>query len=77
MDRDPVFSGATTRALLKSSNVKILRCPRKSPKANAFVERMNGTLQRECTDHFLFFGKRQLKIGPRKVLRTLKAILTR
>lgn len=37
------------------------RSPRRSPLANAKVERVSGTLQRECTDHFLFFNERQLQ----------------
>ncbi len=61
MDRDPAFSDAVLKNLLRSEKVRIMRCPRRSPKANAFVERLNGTLQRECTDHFLFMNERQLQ----------------
>ena len=60
-DRDPAFDNAGFRELLLSQGVKDLRCPRRSPLANAKVERVNGTLQRECTDHFLFMNERQLQ----------------
>jgi transposase InsO family protein len=56
-DRDPAFESVQFRDLLNQNDVKNLRCPRRTPLANAFVERLNGTLQRECTDHFLFFNE--------------------
>lgn len=60
-DREPAFDNQRLRALFASEGVADLRCPRGSPLANAHVERMNGTLQRECTDHFLFLNERQLE----------------
>jgi len=60
-DRDPAFESVQFRNLLNQNDVKNLRCPRRTPLANAFVERLNGTLQRECTDHFLFFNEAQLQ----------------
>ena len=60
-DRDPAFDNADFRELLSSQGVKDLRCPRRSPLANAKVERVNGTLRRQCTDHFLFFNEQQLQ----------------
>ena len=32
-----------------------------SPKANAFAERVIGSIQRECSDHHLFFGQKHLQ----------------
>jgi transposase InsO family protein len=60
-DRDPAFESVQFKGLLNHNDVKNLRCPRRTPLANAFVERLNGTLQRECTDHFLFFNQAQLQ----------------
>jgi hypothetical protein len=60
-DRDPAFDSARFRDLLSLNQVKNLRCPSRTPIANAFVERLSGTLQRECTDHFLFFNEGQLQ----------------
>lgn len=60
-DRDPVFESHRFKALLKQTDTKNLRCPKRTPIANAFVERMNGSLRRECTDHFLFLGERDLQ----------------
>ncbi len=60
-DRDPAFESATFRSLLNLNQVTNLRCPSRSPMANAYAERMNGTLRRECTDHYLFLGERDLQ----------------
>jgi putative transposase len=60
-DRDPAFEHSNLDSILRSRGTQPIRCPRRSPKANAYVERLNGTLQRECTDHFLFFTEGQLK----------------
>jgi putative transposase len=60
-DRDPSFDGDEIENILKSTGTRFLRCPRRAPKANCFVERLNRTLQEECTDHFLFFSERQLE----------------
>jgi transposase InsO family protein len=68
-DRDPAFESARFRDLLSINQVKNLTCPSRTPIANAFVERLNGTLQRECTDHFLFFNGAHLQ-------RTLKEYQT-
>ena len=62
----PAFESAQFRDLLSLNQVKNLRCPSRTPIANAFVERLylnfsGGTLQRECTDHFLFFNEAQLQ----------------
>jgi putative transposase len=60
-DRDPAFESVQFKGLLNHNEVMNLRCPRRTPLANAFVERLNGTLQRECTDHFIFFSEAQLQ----------------
>ncbi len=60
-DRDPAFESAQFRDLLSLNQDKNLRCPGRTPIDNAFVEKLNGTLQRECTDHFLFLNETQLQ----------------
>jgi hypothetical protein len=69
-DRDPAFESVQFKDLLKQNDVKNLRCPRRTPLANAFVETLNGTLQRECTDHFLFFNEFSFK----ECLRNIRVI---
>ena len=39
----------------------VVKTPPESPKANAFVERVIGSIQRECTGHYLFFGQTHLQ----------------
>lgn len=60
-DRDPAFSAEAFKDLLETSGVRCAVTPRRAPKANAFVERFNGTIQRECTDEFLFFNENQVQ----------------
>jgi putative transposase len=49
---DAVFGGA---------DIRILRYPVRTPRANAIAERFIGTLRRECLDHLLIAGPRHLK----------------
>lgn len=53
-DRDGKFAGFD--AALKCQRVNVLKGPVAAPNCRAFVERFIGTVRRECTDHFLFFG---------------------
>jgi transposase InsO family protein len=38
----------------------VIRTPVQSPRANSYAERFVGTLRRECLDHMLILGERQL-----------------
>ena len=58
-DRDGVF-GRVFREAVKAFGIEPLRTPPRSPKANAFVERLNGTLRRECLDHVIALNERHL-----------------
>jgi len=58
-DRDGVF-GRVFREAVKAFGIEPLRTPPRSPKANAFIERLNGTLRRECLDHVIALNERHL-----------------
>ena len=48
-DRDSIFSAEADNEL-KSFGLRILRTPVQAPKANAYCERLIGTIRRECLD---------------------------
>jgi putative transposase len=52
-DRDCIFGGAF-RKRVRGFGVRALISPPRSPQANAFCERVIGTIRRGCTDHVLF-----------------------
>ncbi|MCJ8275486.1 MAG: integrase core domain-containing protein, partial [Bdellovibrionales bacterium] len=41
--------------------VKVVKIPPGCPWFNTHVERFNGSAQRECTDHFLYFSQKQIQ----------------
>jgi hypothetical protein len=43
------------------NNVRIVKTPVRSSRANSFAERIVGTLRRECLDHLLIYGERHLR----------------
>jgi len=59
-DQDVKFGKLVDRRL-KAAGVKPIKTPPYSPKAKPHVERVIGSIRRECTDHFLFFNSRQLQ----------------
>jgi transposase InsO family protein len=58
-DRDSTFT-AGFAAVLADTGIRILRTPVRAPRANAIAERFIGTLRRECLDHLLITGPRNL-----------------
>ncbi len=58
-DNDGKF-GATFARVAEASGVEILRTPYRAPRANAVCERFLGSVRRECLDHLLILGERQL-----------------
>ena len=58
-DRDRIY-GEEFRNAAKSLGVDQLRSAPRSPWQNPFVERVIGSIRRECTDHVIPFGRRHL-----------------
>ena len=59
-DRDGVFSSAVD-AILTSTGLTVLKTPVRLPQANAFCERLIGTVRRECLDWMIPFSERHLR----------------
>jgi putative transposase len=59
-DRDTKFTDAFD-AVFGAANIRILRTPPQTPKANAFAERWILSVRRECTDRLLIFSERHLE----------------
>ena len=47
--------------IFRSHNLKILKCPVRTPVANAYAERWIGTLRRELLDRTLIWNQQQLE----------------
>lgn len=59
-DRDSIFSSELDVAL-KAMNLKVLKTPFHAPQANAFCERVIGTMRRECLDFLIPLNERHLR----------------
>jgi len=44
-----------------AAEIKIVRTPVRTPRANAYCERFIGTLRRKCLDHILILSEKQLR----------------
>jgi putative transposase len=64
-DRDSIFSAELDEALRQGFGLNVLRIPPQSPQANAFCERLIGTMRRECLDWVIPLNEKHL----RKILR--------
>ena len=60
LDRDPLYTAAF-RDLLRSSGVKPLLLPARSPNLNAFAERFVGSIRVECLARIVPLGERHLR----------------
>jgi putative transposase len=59
-DRDKKFAPAAD-AILRGAGARVILTPLLAPKANAYVERWNGTCRRECLDWMLIVNLRHLE----------------
>jgi putative transposase len=59
-DRDTIFSNYLDSEL-KGFGVRVLKTPVRAPKANAYCERLVGTIRRECLDFLIPVGEAHLK----------------
>jgi putative transposase len=59
-DRDCIYSADLDLAL-KSMGLKILKTPVRAPTANAYCERLIGTIRRECLDFMIPLNERHLR----------------
>lgn len=62
-DRDAVFAGVA--ATIAGMNIQAVRTAPRSPWQNAYVERVTGSIRRECLDHVIVANE----AGLRRVLR--------
>ena len=59
-DRDSIFSAQFDNEL-KAFGLKVLRTPVQEPKANAYCERLMGTIRRECLDYVIPLSEKHLR----------------
>jgi hypothetical protein len=59
-DNDAKFGGAFD-AVATGVGTRVVRTPVMAPKANCYVERLIGSLRRECFDHLLIVSEAQLQ----------------
>ena len=58
-DRDAIYAPAVDRAI-RSMGLRVLKTPMRTPQANAFCERVIGTIRRECLDWLIPVHERHL-----------------
>jgi putative transposase len=60
-DRDSIFSAEFDEELAQGFGLHVLRTPPQSPTANAFCERLVGTMRRECLDFLIPLNEKHLR----------------
>jgi len=60
-DRDAIFSAELDEELVGGIRIRVLRTPPRLPQANAFCERLIGTIRRECLDFLIPLNERHLR----------------
>ena len=59
-DRDAIFSAEVDHQL-KAFGLRVLHTPARAPKANAYCERLVGSVRRECLDFMIPLGEKHLR----------------
>jgi putative transposase len=59
-DRDAIYGSAFRRRVENLGIEEVVSAPR-SPWQNPYVERLIGSIRRECTDHLIVFGENHLR----------------
>ena len=59
-DRDSIYS-TELNAAVRSLGINVLRTPFRAPQANAFCERLVGTIRRECLDFLIPLNQRHVR----------------
>jgi transposase InsO family protein len=67
-DRDSIFS-PNLDTELRGFGLRVLKTPARAPQANAFCERLIGTIRRECLDWFIPLGENHLRRIVREFIR--------
>ena len=60
-DRDSIFSSELDKEIKSAFGLRVLRTPVRAPTANAYCERLVGTVRRECLDFIIPFNERHLR----------------
>ena len=60
-DRDTIYSEGVDRTL-EAMGLRVLRTPVRAPQANAFCERLIGTIRRECLDFMIPMSERHVRV---------------
>jgi hypothetical protein len=53
--------GASFDMVANACGTRVLKTPVRAPKANAFCERLLGSVRRECLDHFFILSEDQMR----------------
>src|SRR5262245_5505134 len=59
-DRDSIYSEGVDRAIA-AMGLTVLKTPVRAPQANAFCERLIGTIRRECLDFVIPLNERHVR----------------
>ncbi len=60
-DRDPLYRTKEFRQLLKSSGIKPVKLPARSPDLNSYAERFVKSVKSECLDYLILSSVEQLE----------------
>jgi putative transposase len=60
-DRDTIYSEGVDRTLA-AMGLTVLKTPVRVPQANAFCERLIGTIRRECLDFMILMSERHVRV---------------